>query len=135
MPERRRDRPRAGGDAQVSVHSRWTGWSARRRQGATARRVVAAAEAHVFAEAELLDYADWLHERWPDARLVVSRPARGGARVEIAYAGDVPHVPLHAVDVERLHRLAGALLATGESRVVHPVVVGTGRASGEAAHS
>jgi hypothetical protein len=119
----------------VSVHSRWTGWSARRRENAAARRVVAAAETHVGAEAELLDYADWLHERWPDARLVVSRSPRGSARIEIAYAGDVPHVALHAVDVERLHRLAGALLATGESRVVHPVAVGTGQASGETALS
>lgn len=135
MPGRRHDRPRAEGDAKVSVHSRWSARSARRRHDAAARRVVAAAETHVGAEAELLDYADWLYERWPDARLVVSRPSRGHARVEIAYAGDVPHVPLHAVDIERLHRLAGALLTAGESRVVHPVVVGTGQASGEAAHS
>lgn len=117
----------------MALHHTRDGWLARRRRGAAARRVVAAAEAHVGAEAELLDYADWLHERWPDARLVVSRRAQGRAQVEIAYAGDVPHLPLHAVDVDRLHRLAGALLATGESRVVHPVIVASDQASGETA--
>lgn len=115
--------------------NRWNVRQARRREAAAARRAVADAELYVRHTASLLDYADWLYERWPDARLVVSRPSRSRALVEIAYAGAVQDVTLHEVDIAELYKLTRWLLAVGETRVVHPLAVGTDLAPGETAHS